>query len=413
MALRKPARTVSSGSSPADRTRLRVVYYSSSVQLEPVLSLTPEMSRRTEFHLLLELSPEAWSSALFDVPPQRLPSGIQPGDAALRDTVPPTIRSHWQRSSSFHVVVHNCPRSLHPRTWWVSLQAARFIRSLRPDVLHLDNSSLRMAPALWLLRDIPMVLTLHDPEPHSGEDNWRIQLGRWLTSPWIDRYLLLSKLDMDHFGKRFEVSADRLDFARLGIHAMCKEWMREWPTEESRTVLFFGRLSPYKGLEVFYDAARIVAQRLDSVRFVVAGRPVPGYVLPPPPELPNGARVEVIERYLHNRETAELFARSTAVACPYLDATQSGVVLTAFAFGKPVVATRVGGLPDYVVDGVHGLLVDPGDANGLATALISLLESDALRCRLRAGIEAAAQTTLSWATTAEHLVDAYRRAVTK
>src|SRR5262245_18624468 len=107
MTLRNPVRTVSTSSSPADRSRLCVVYYRSSVQLEPVLSLTTDMSRRTEFHLLLELSTEAWSSALFDVPPQRLPSGIQPGDAALHDTVPPAIRSHWQRSSSFHLVVHN------------------------------------------------------------------------------------------------------------------------------------------------------------------------------------------------------------------------------------------------------------------------------------------------------------------
>jgi glycosyltransferase involved in cell wall biosynthesis len=58
-----------------------------------------------------------------------------------------------------------------------------------------------------------------------------------------------------------------------------------------------------------------------------------------------------LERYLNNAETSELFERATLVACPNLDATQSGVVLTAFGFGKPVVATRVGGLPEYIDDG--------------------------------------------------------------
>ena len=396
---------------PAAAAPLRAVYYSSAIQLEPVLSLTPEMNRRTEFHLLLELSPEAWSSALFDVPPRHLPGGIVAGDAVLRDSVPPSIRAYWQRAASFHLIVHDCRRSLHPQTWWRSLQAARFIRALRPDVLHLDNLSLRLAPLLWSLRHIPMVLTLHDPEPHSGEDNWRVRLGRRLTFPRVERFLLLNRAGATGVSRRFGIAPERLDTGHLGVHGLVKEWLSEPPAEEPRTVLFFGRLSQYKGLDVFYRAAALVAAQLDGVRFVVAGRSFPGYVPPPPPELPRGGRIEVLHRYIHNRETAELFARATLVACPYLDATQSGVVLTAFAFGKAVVATRVGGLPEYVQDGVNGLLVDPGDAEALAAAILRLLQDQALRERLRAGIAAQAETTLSWAMAAEKLTASYHRAV--
>jgi glycosyltransferase involved in cell wall biosynthesis len=392
------------------RRPLRVVYYSSAIQLEPTLSWAPELNRHVEFHLLLELAPDAWSSALFDVPPRPLPSGITPGDPVLHDCVPAAIRSHWQQTASFHLVVHNYPKSLHPRTWWVSLQAARFIRSLRPDVLHVDNWNMRLAPVVWMLRGIPLVITLHDPEPHSGEHNWRVDLARNLTAPFVDRYLLLNEAGREGWRQRFRIPSEQVCTTHLGPHGMCKEWLVEPPSEEERTVLFFGRLSQYKGLHVFYEAAIQVARRVPSVRFVVAGRAVPGYTLPEPPELPNGGSVEVLHRYLHNRETAELFERSTVVACPYVDATQSGVVLTAFAFGKAVVATRVGGLPDYVEDGVTGLLVEPGNAAKLAEALIRLLEDKGLRLRLRAGIAARVQTTLSWAASAERLAGCYARA---
>lgn len=376
-----------------------------------MLSLAREMHRHLDFHLLLEMSPEAWSSALFDVSPQPLPSGITDGDAALKDCVPASIRACWQQAKTFDLVVHDFPKALHPRTWRTSLRAARFIRALRPDVLHLDNYSLRLAPLLWLLRGIPTVLTLHDPEPHSGEGDWRIELARRLTFPHVDRFLLLNESGKPGFARRFGVEASRIDSALLGSHGLCKEWMQGAPAEEERTVLFFGRLSPYKGLPVFYAAAEIVARRLGAVRFIVAGRPRPDYTPPPPPTLANGARVEVLDRYIHNRETAELFSRATAVACPYVDATQSGVVLTAFAFGKAVVASRIGGLPEYVEDGITGLLVEPGDANGLADALVRLLEDGELRRRMRAAIGLRVHSQLSWAATAEGLVQCYRRAI--
>src|SRR5207253_8898786 len=104
------------------------------------------------------------------------------------------------------------------------------------------------------------------------------------------------------------------------------------------TVLFFGRVSPYKGLDDLYRAAPLIAQQVPGLHIVVAGRPYPGYALPRAPALPNDGCVEVIDRYVSNAELAILFERAHLVVCPYVDATQSGVIMTAFAFDRPVVA---------------------------------------------------------------------------
>ena len=78
--------------------------------------------------------------------------------------------------------------------------------------------------------------------------------------------------------------------------------------------------------------------------------------------------------------TCELFQRATLVVLPYTSATQSGVAMTAFGFGKPVVATRVGGIPEVVEDGRTGYSVPPDNAEKLAKAIITLL-SMTLRVR--------------------------------
>jgi glycosyltransferase involved in cell wall biosynthesis len=123
------------------------------------------------------------------------------------------------------------------------------------------------------------------------------------------------------------------------------------------------------------------------------------------PSLPNGARVEVIPGYVPNRQLAELFQRSTLVACPYVDATQSGVVLTAYAFRKPVVASDTGGLPEYVHHGETGLLVPPGDPGALAGAVVKLLQGVPSAASLAGRIAAGMRS--DWATAAQQTLEIY------
>ena len=127
-----------------------------------------------------------------------------------------------------------------------------------------------------------------------------------------------------------------------------------------RDILFFGRLEPYKGLDVLLEAVRILRLRGRPVTVTIAG---PGKLA-----LPAVEGVTVENRFVTDRELAELVAASRIVVMPYRDATGSQVPQTAFVYGTPVVATSVGCLPEYVEHGVTGLLVPPDNAEALAGA---------------------------------------------
>jgi glycosyltransferase involved in cell wall biosynthesis len=80
-------------------------------------------------------------------------------------------------------------------------------------------------------------------------------------------------------------------------------------------------------------------------------------------------QLTLVDRYVPNEEVALYFSAADVVMVPYLSATQSGVIQVAYGFGKPVVATDVGGIPEVVLEGRTGFVVPAGDATALANAV--------------------------------------------
>nr|WP_283812738.1 glycosyltransferase [Bradyrhizobium tropiciagri] len=171
-------------------------------------------------------------------------------------------------------------------------------------------------------------------------------------------------------------------------------------------ILFFGRMWAYKGLDVFLDAVDMLAKRGVPHHAVVAGRG---------PEMTRlGARmgamptIEAINAYISPADTSIMFQSAAVVALPYKDATQSGVLASAFGNQRPVVASATGGIPDVVADGVNGLLVPPGDATALADALERVLTSRSLAATLHDGARQTATVALNWDRIADELFSTYR-----
>lgn len=391
---------------------MRVVYYTHPAFLEPALHLARQLAERVELHVLLEISPSSWQSAAFDIPKERLEPGLMAADPVLSRAFPVAVREYWRGAATFHLVVHGERRSIHPRTLVVGREVLRAIRRIGPDVVHVDDTD--VSPRLALVSPAlaggpPIVLSVHDPRPHLGETDWRKTLARRLLYARARRFVLYAERFRRPFAQDARVSIDRVRSVRLAPYDIFRCWADRPVEQDERLAVSVGRLSRYKGLGILAGAAWAASQRVPDLRVIVAGQPVPGYTPPPVPALARGGRFDLRAAYLSDRELVDIVRSAAIVVCPYLDASQSGAVLTAFGLGRPVITTTAGALPEYVTHEVNGLLVPPGDVSALSDALVGLLSDPDRRRRLEAGVVGGAGQS-DWRAVADGILAVYGEA---
>jgi glycosyltransferase involved in cell wall biosynthesis len=140
---------------------------------------------------------------------------------------------------------------------------------------------------------------------------------------------------------------------------------------DGKIVLFFGFVRPYKGLKYLILALPEVLLKVKVTVLVVGEfwKDKEEYL-----HLIKGLGIEnnviIIDQYVPNEEIQDYFSAADLVVQPYVSATGSGIVQTAFAFNKPVVATEVGSLPEIIEEGKTGYLVPPEEPKELARAIV-------------------------------------------
>jgi glycosyltransferase involved in cell wall biosynthesis len=179
------------------------------------------------------------------------------------------------------------------------------------------------------------------------------------------------------------------------------------PAEQGATLLFFGTLARYKGLDPLLDAFALVRARRPEARLLIAGAVADVDLGELRSRAAAVGRVDLRPGYVAAGDVAGLVGGSRIVVAPYVIANQSGVVHLAQTFGRPVVATDVGDLGVAVQDGETGLLVPASDPEALATALLRLLDDDALADRLGAAGAERSRSAASWKTVAERVLPIY------
>jgi len=267
------------------------------------------------------------------------------------------------------------------------------------DLVHLQWL---VAPALdrFLLPPRPRVLTVHDP-PREGE---RLPRG------------LLER--MDALISHTEAGAARLREAGIDpatVHRVAHGTFehltrqrdeRPLPAElaavEGPVVLCFGLIRPYKGIDVLLEAFRELA----GAELWIVGMPRMDLTGLREQARRCRAPVRFLPRFITDPEIPAYFRRADLVVLPYREIEQSGVLYTALAFGKPIVASEVGGFAELTAP----RLIPPGDPDALRDALAELLaDPDRLAALARASA-AAAGGEHSWAAIGQRTMAVYRAA---
>ncbi len=306
------------------------------------------------------------------------------------------------------------PRFRDPRSAVRSFSAVRRIMASECDVVHWQAAGNPWVDAAFslLMGKRPTVVTVHDMQPHPGDHS--VLPGTFAAIGRLVRAADQVTVHAPHVGD--QAVAAGADRSRVSVVAHGELATRYVPASDlplpvghEPTVLFFGRAQGYKGLDVLVEAMDTVRQRVPEARLIVAGSGPTLDELFPAGE-PEPKWCELHRGHVPLAAVPELFGRSAVVALPYREASQSGVAALAAGFGRPVVASRVPGLADIVIDGTTGMLVDPNSPSALADGLTLVLNDPELRRNLSTGAHRTAATTLSWSTIAEELTSVYQAA---
>ncbi len=280
-----------------------------------------------------------------------------------------------------------------PSVW----RLMRRVDSLDPGVVHVQWLARPELDVRWLrrlARNRPLVLTAHNAMPRRTRayDAWReaLTLAR--------RIVVHSSQAVDRLA---EFGIDRGKIVRIPHAVFDAAGRNEVEPPSGSTLLFFGLIRRYKGLDILVSAMPEIRRRVPDVRLVVAGDPLE----PIDPVLELASSLGVTDAidwrlgFVPDSEVAQIVASAAAVVLPYREIESSGVLALSFGHGRPAVVSDLGAVGESVREFGAGRAVPAEDPGALADACVELLTDRAALGRAYEGA-LAARAALTWEETA-------------
>ena len=201
---------------------------------------------------------------------------------------------------------------------------------------------------------------IHEVIPHEGDSQVKmVDLMNKAVVKFADMIVLRNKTYIQDLIDRYGISANRVKYLEL--------WRRypEYtaPVHNGR-VLFFGRINPYKGADNLLEIVRLCP----DIQFDVIGRVDP-QMQDTVEQLAKEKNVTLNNDYVTDEEMREAFINCDWAIVPYNSASQSGIIIDAYKYSRPVIAFSVGAIPEQVALDKSGYLVEAGDNKKFADKL--------------------------------------------
>ena len=229
-------------------------------------------------------------------------------------------------------------------------------------------------------------ITLHNAKPHGIEPLTDVLGGAYddlVGSRIIRECNLVAAVSKDTlkttcpkgYRGRKAIFYNAVDTTYFNVHANGAAFRKKLKIDGKKVVLFMGRLMPQKGIEYLIDAMPLVKQKVPNVHLVVHGWGPLLKTLQKRASKVDETNITVLFDQDFNKDRRQIFAACDVFCAPSLWEPFGLVLIEAMACGKPIVASKIGGIPE-IVDDSFGILVKPKDVTGIANALIKMLKTD-------------------------------------
>lgn len=281
----------------------------------------------------------------------------------------------------------------------------REISKKKFDVIHMVGNNRWIVFLNLLLRKFPRIHTLHEPYPFTKIPAYRLLRSRWKINLLLhsgSHLTIPSQVSYNRLIEHFQIRDGEVSIIPFGIFEIYKEYLKDSVAKKEDTILYYGNISEYKGIDVLLEAMTSINKSNPDLKLIIAGGGKFPYAI-------TGKNIHLINRHLSNKEIASLNKEATIVVCPYTSASQSGVVMTSFAFDNPIVATQVGALPEFIDNGKTGTIVEPNNSDALADGILNLFFNPELIERMRSNIRHKYGCRNSWKEIADCTYKLYKR----
>lgn len=243
----------------------------------------------------------------------------------------------------------------------------RKIREERFDVIYFESLHLWNLPLLFFSNAAQTYQVIHDVIPHQGDKQTKaIKLMNKIVVYLADKIVIRNQKYKTYLTKTYNIKPNRVKFLSLE-----RPFPTYTPPKRMGVFLFFGRINPYKGIDNLVE----ITSKCPNIKFKVVGRTETQMerILGILKTLPN---VCVEEGYVTDEKMKEEFTNCDWVIVPYKTATQSGIIIDAYKYSRPVIAFSVGAITEQVENGVTGFLVEAGDNASFAGKLNQVATMD-------------------------------------
>jgi glycosyltransferase involved in cell wall biosynthesis len=359
-----------------------------------VFCLSKALSGAIDLNLIFFVSGELYEEGVLSIPLQNLDFGLNSYEKSFQ-ILPENIKKYLGNNFKiriFRSYDHKLLRDKRLRNLRKLISTICIIRKENYSIIHYNGISGFMLYLVIFLRKSRRVWTLHDYISHSGEENKRTLMFQKLLITFDFIYIQHYKYLRDQFIKFYKLPEEKVWYIPTGPLDVFDAFKPKFLISPIvKYILFFGRISKYKGIDYLIRAFEQIPTDFPDVNLVIAGK---GNFWFEPVLTDN---IILLNDYIQTSELIGLIKNSLFVVIPYTDSTHSAVVATSYVFSKPVIATSVGGLPEIVKNGISGFLVPPKDSNALTSKMKQLISDKTLLDQMQINIKRITQSgEYSW-----------------
>lgn len=303
------------------------------------------------------------------------------------------------------------PRIYHPTNLSMVLQIVKAIKEFNPEIIHLRGASPWFCLGLFFLRKYPLINFFDNAISRKGEkEKFYNKIADLILTKLSDQIIVFGQTTKNIIANKFNLSKDNIHVIPLGDYSEAYlHSIKDFTNDNTKYILFFGRILEYKGLEYLIRAEPLIRDKIPNAKIIIAGSCDDFRLYES--LMTNKNSYELYVQWIKSDIIPELFQKANIIVLPYTEYSNSGNIALAFAFKKPIVATNVGSIAEYIIDGKTGYLVPPRDHERLAKAIIDILKDDELSRRMGEEGHNMMKKVFSWNEIIIKIKDIYKKTI--